>query len=48
MEYSFSAIKYDKIKQTDVDEFALGFKKRVSWLMLEDLNKDSGLFDKYF
>ena len=48
MEYSFSAIKYDKNKKKDVDEFALGFKKRGSWWMVEDLNKDSGLFDEEF
>ncbi len=46
MEYGFSAIGYDKDKKTDVDEFTLGFKRRGTWWMGENLNKDSGLFDK--
>lgn len=45
MEYSFSAIGYDRNKKTDVDEFTLGFKKRGVWWMGENLDKDSGLFD---
>ncbi len=48
MEYSFSAIGYDKEQKTDVDEFTLGFKRRGTWWMGENLNKDSGLFDKEF
>ncbi len=46
MEYSFSAIGFDVEKEEDVDEFSLGFKKRGTWWMVENLNKDSGLFDK--
>jgi 23S rRNA (uracil-5-)-methyltransferase RumA len=45
MEYSFSAIGWNKEEQTDVDEFSLGFKKRGTWWMVENLNDDSGLFD---
>ena len=45
MEYSFSAIKYDFKQQKDVDDFALGFKHRGTWWMVENLDKDSGLFD---
>ncbi|MFY7672272.1 23S rRNA (uracil(1939)-C(5))-methyltransferase RlmD [Tenacibaculum sp. MEBiC06402] len=46
MEYSFSAIGFDSVKNTDVDEFTLGFKKRGVWWMGVNLEKDSGLFDK--
>lgn len=46
MEYGFSAIGYDKNLKTDVDEFTLGFKRRGVWWMAENLDKDSGLFDK--
>jgi len=46
MEYGFSAIRYDFEQKTDVDEFALGFKKRGTWWCTENLDKDSGLFDK--
>jgi len=45
MEYGFSAIRYDFEQKTDVDEFALGFKKRGTWWCAENLDKDSGLFD---
>lgn len=48
MEYGFSAIGYDNIKKSDVDEFTLGFKRRGTWWMAENLEKDSGLFDKVF
>ncbi|MGB0999863.1 MAG: 23S rRNA (uracil(1939)-C(5))-methyltransferase RlmD, partial [Flavobacteriales bacterium] len=48
MEYSFSAIRWDQELQKDVDEFALGFKKRGTWWMVENLNQDSGLFDMDF
>ncbi len=48
MEYSFSAIRWDKEEMTDKDEFSLGFKKRGTWWMVENLNKDSGLFDTQF
>ncbi len=46
MEYGFSAIGYNRELKTDVDEFTLGFKKRGTWWCGEDLNQDSGLFDK--
>ena len=46
MEYSFSAIGYDRAKNIDVDEFTLGFKRRGLWWMGDNLNKDSGIFDK--
>lgn len=46
MEYGFSAIGYDRINKTDVDEFTLGFKRRGTWWMGDNLEKDSGLFDK--
>ncbi len=45
MEYSFSAIRYDFDLKSDVDDFALGFKHRGTWWMVENLDKDSGLFD---
>ena len=45
MEYGFSAIGYDRINKTDVDEFTLGFKRRGTWWMGDNLEKDSGLFD---
>lgn len=45
MEYSFSAIRYDFNKKRDVDDFAFGFKHRGTWWMVENLEKDSGLFD---
>ena len=45
MEYSFSAIGYNNEEKTDVDEFTLGFKRRGTWWIGENLNGDSGLFD---
>ena len=45
MEYSFSAIRYDFDLKHDVDDFAFGFKHRGTWWMVENLEKDSGLFD---
>ena len=48
MEYGFSAIGYDRIHKTDKDEFTLGFKRRGVWWMGDNLEKDSGLFDKQF
>ena len=45
MEYGFSAIGYDRVNKTDVDEFTLGFKRRGIWWMGDNLDKDSGLFD---
>lgn len=46
MEYGFSAIGYDRAQKTDVDEFTLGFKRRGLWWCGDNLNSDSGLFDK--
>jgi len=46
MEYSFSAIRYDFDLKSDVDDFALGFKHRGTWWMVENLDRDSGLFDE--
>jgi 23S rRNA (uracil-5-)-methyltransferase RumA len=48
MEYAFSAIGYNREAQTDFDGFALGFKKRGTWWCVENLEKDSGLFDAAF
>ncbi|WP_237275926.1 23S rRNA (uracil(1939)-C(5))-methyltransferase RlmD [Tenacibaculum ovolyticum] len=45
MEYGFSAIGYDRENKTDADFFTLGFKRRGTWWMGDNLNKDSGLFD---
>ena len=46
MEYSFSSIIYDKKQNCDIDDFGLGFKKSNTWWMVENLDKDSGLFDE--
>ncbi|RPG57929.1 MAG: 23S rRNA (uracil(1939)-C(5))-methyltransferase RlmD [Flavobacteriales bacterium TMED191] len=46
MEYAFSSIIYDFKKKRDIDEFGLGFKRANTWWMVENLEKDSGLFDK--
>ena len=46
MEYAFSAIGYDPVQKTDVDEFTLGFKKRGTWWCGAGLHKDSGMFDE--
>jgi 23S rRNA (uracil1939-C5)-methyltransferase len=46
MEYGFSAIGYDRVSKRDKDEFTLGFKRRGVWWMGDNLEKDSGLFDK--
>jgi len=46
MEYAFSSIIYDKNKKCDVDDFGLGFKKSNTWWIVDNLDKDSGLFDK--
>ena len=45
MEYGFSAIGYDRVNKIDADFFTLGFKRRGTWWMGDNLNKDSGLFD---
>ncbi len=46
MEYSFAAIRYDLHTHEELDEFALGFKHRGTWWMVENLDADSGLFDE--
>ena len=46
MEYGFSAIGYDRVAKKDKDAFTLGFKRRGVWWMGDNLEKDSGLFDK--
>lgn len=46
MEYGFSAIGYDRVNKKDADFFTLGFKRRGVWWMGDNLDKDSGLFDK--
>lgn len=49
MEYAFSTIRYDFEQQETLDdEFALGFKRRGTWWIVESLDKDSGLFDEEF
>jgi len=48
MEYSFSVIRQDLETGNEVDDFALGFKKRGTWWIVENLDADSGLFDKEF
>jgi 23S rRNA (uracil1939-C5)-methyltransferase len=45
MEYAFAAIRYDLESGEELDDFALGFKHRGTWWMVENLDKDSGLFD---
>lgn len=45
MEYAFAAIRYDLSTRTELDDFALGFKHRGTWWMVENLDADSGLFD---
>lgn len=47
MEYSFSSIEHDVLTGEEKDEvFALGFKRRGTWWKVENLNKQSGLFDE--
>lgn len=48
MEYSFSAIGYNINTKEEFDGFALGFKKRGTWWIVENLEKNSGLFDAEF
>jgi 23S rRNA (uracil1939-C5)-methyltransferase len=46
MEYSFSCIEHDMFTEQEVDDaFALGFKHRGTWWKVENLNKESGMFD---
>ena len=46
MEYSFSEIRHDLNSGEKVDDFGLGFKHRGTWWAVENLDSDSGLFDK--
>lgn len=46
MEYSFSVIRYDLDEKKEYDDFGLGFKHRGTWWCVENLDKDSGMFDK--
>lgn len=47
MEYSFSSIEHNIESGEDIDNaFALGFKRRGTWWKVENLNKESGLFDQ--
>ena len=47
MEYSFSSIGYNLEKQVVEDNvFNLGFKRKGTWWMVENLDADSGLFDQ--
>lgn len=49
MEYSFSCIAHDVDTDEELDDvFALGFKHRGTWWKVESLNKESGLFDKFW
>jgi 23S rRNA (uracil1939-C5)-methyltransferase len=48
MEYSFSAIRFDLDEKKEMDDFGLGFKHRGTWWSVENLDKDSGLFDEEF
>lgn len=45
MEYSFSAIGHDPARNEGFDGFALGFKHRGTWWVVENLDADSGIFD---
>lgn len=45
MEYSFSVIRFDLDAKEERDDFGLGFKHRGTWWAVENLDKDSGLFD---
>ena len=46
MDYSFSSIGYIRKNDEIIDEFSLGFKKINTWWVVENLEKDSGLFDE--
>jgi 23S rRNA (uracil-5-)-methyltransferase RumA len=45
MEYAFAAIRYDLNSKEELDDFALGFKRRGTWWIVENLDADSGLLD---
>ena len=46
MEYSFSSILHNLKSGEKEDGFGLGFKHRGTWWAVENLDEDSGLFDK--
>ena len=46
MEYSFSSILHNIESGEKEDGFGLGFKHRGTWWAVENLDSDSGLFDK--
>jgi len=46
MEYSFSTIIWSDELKKDIDDFGLGFKHRGQWRVVDNMNADSGLFDK--
>jgi 23S rRNA (uracil-5-)-methyltransferase RumA len=48
MEYAFSVIRYDLNLSEERDDFGLGFKHRGTWWCVENLDRDSGLFDASF
>jgi 23S rRNA (uracil1939-C5)-methyltransferase len=48
MEYAFSAIGHNLSTNEEYDGFAFGFKRRGTWWKVENLDKDSGLFDAEF
>jgi 23S rRNA (uracil1939-C5)-methyltransferase len=49
MEYSFSCIEHNIYTGEEIDDaFALGFKHRGTWWKVENLDKESGLFDSVF
>lgn len=48
MEYSFSSLVSELGTGEESEGFALGFKRRGQWWAVEQLNKDSGLFDPEF
>ncbi len=46
MEYSFSTIIWSDELKKDIDDFGLGFKHRGQWRVVDNMEADSGLFDK--
>ena len=46
MEYAFSVIRFDLEEKKEYDDFGLGFKHRGTWWCVENLDRDSGLFDQ--
>lgn len=46
MEYSFTPVTYNPETNEEYDAFSLGFKRRGQWLAVENINRESGLFDK--